>query len=550
MPDRLEETVVEFIHRHGLFAGAGRILLAVSGGADSMALLHILAALKARGSLEAELVCAHINHHLRGPASDADERFVVEQAGRLGLPVVTRSVEVRAYARKHGLSLETAGRQLRLAGLGEMARDRGCAWAGTGHQKNDNAETVLHRLWRGTGFRGLAGIRPARRIADLWFASPLLCAPRAEIVMYLAGRHLPWREDQTNADIAHTRNYIRHRLLPLLEQEADGQGSMGVPPTSTTGVASVNTGPGRPGGSWAGCPCDLVEELSELAASAARLSARIEGEAEAAWPRLVASGADGVVIAAPGLAALPELVAVDLIRRAVTDLDAGGGGLAEPHYRGILKLARRKVGRKEISLPGGWIARYERGHVMLRKDRKGVVGRVLPSAGAGGEMVRDAHPTGETVRGTHPAGAPAYGRSAGAPDGTSIVLAAPGKTRFAGHEIEARILGRSEMDWGRLKGDKSPALEYLDFDQVKPPLIVRPRRPGDRFQPLGWADEKKVGKFLTTAKMSHDLREHILILADREKIIWVYPVRLSEQVKITDRTQRILQLTIGRRFEQ
>jgi len=214
MSDRLEETVAEFMYRYGLFAGAERILLAVSGGADSTALLHILMALKAQGRIKADLVCAHINHQLRGPASEADEQFVVAEAKRLGLPVVTRAVDVRAHARKLRLSLETAARQLRLASLAEIARERECAWLGTGHQKNDNAETVLQRLLRGTGFRGLAGIWPVRRFADLQLASPLLCATRAEIVQYLQRRALPWREDATNVDVAYTRNRIRHQLLP------------------------------------------------------------------------------------------------------------------------------------------------------------------------------------------------------------------------------------------------------------------------------------------------------------------------------------------------
>ena len=122
----------------------------------------------------------------------------------------------------------------------------------------------------------------------------------------------------------------------------------------------------------------------------------------------------------------------------------------------------------------------------------------------------------------------------------------PGKMRFAGREIEARILPRPEVDAARIEGDKSRFIEYLDLDRVKLPIVVRTRRPGDRFQPLGMAGEKKVGKFLTTAKVPRDLREQILIFADRERIIWVCPVRISEQAKITDRTQRVLQLTIRR----
>lgn len=477
MTDRLEERVAEFIRRHGLFAGAGRVLLAVSGGADSIALLHILVALKAQGWIEADLVCAHINHQLRGPASNADEQFVVEQASLLGLPVVTRAVEVRTHARRHRLSLETAARQLRLASLAEIARRRECTWISTGHQKDDNAETVLQRLLRGTGFRGLAGIWPMRRLDDLRLASPLLCATRAEIGQYLRRRDLPWREDATNVDVAYTRNYIRHRLLPLLQQEAHG--------------------------------C-LVEELSELATSAKRLYVRIERDAEEAWSRLAKSAAGEVILDASGLASLPEPVAIELIRKAVVYLGGGDSDWASPHYRNILQLTRKSMGGKRASLPGGLTAQRERAQIILSTEEPARVCRV----------------------GLAP------------PIPAPTVLAVPGRTQFAEQDIEASIVQRGEIVFAKLQRDKSPFTEYFDLDQVKLPVVVRTRQPGDRFQPLGMAGEKKVGKFLTTAKVPRDLRERILILADREGIIWVCPVRISEQAKITDRTHHVLQLTI------
>ena len=98
----------------------------------------------------------------------------------------------------------------------------------------------------------------------------------------------------------------------------------------------------------------------------------------------------------------------------------------------------------------------------------------------------------------------------------------------------------------RIEGDKSHFVEYLDLDRVTPPIIVRTRRPGDRFQPLGMTGEKKIGKFLTTARVSRDLREHVLVFADRERIVWVCPLRISEQAKVTESTQHLLQLTVGR----
>jgi tRNA(Ile)-lysidine synthase len=473
MSDRLEETVAEFIRRHGLFAGAERILLAVSGGADSIALLHILTALKARGRIEADLVCAHINHQLRGPASEADEQFVVAQANLLSLPVVARAVEARAHAQRQRLSLETAARQLRLGSLTEIARGRACAWIATGHQKNDNAETVLQRLRRGTGFRGLAGIWPARRFDDLQLASPLLCATRDEIVQYLKRRALPWREDATNVDTAYTRNYIRHQLLPLLQQDARGS---------------------------------LVEELSELATSAERLYVRIEREAEEARSNVAQSVAGNVILDALGLASLPEPVAIELIRRAVVSL-GGESDWAGPHYKSVLQLAQKSKGGKRAALPGGLTARREWTQIILSTREPAGVGLAPPTSA----------PT---------------------------VLAVPGETQFAGRVIEASILPRGEMDLAKLTRDKGRFTEYLDVDHVKLPIMVRTRKAGDRFQPLGMAGEKKVGKFLTTAKVPRQLRERILVLADREEIVWVYPIRIGERVKITVGTRRVLQLTI------
>jgi tRNA(Ile)-lysidine synthase len=468
---------MEFIRRHELFARAQGILLAVSGGADSTALLHILQSLRAGKFIDAQLVCAHINHKLRGTQSDGDEQLVIEQATELGLAVVTRAVDVRAYAHAHRLSIETAARQLRITSLREIADQHGCAWIATGHQKNDNAETVIHRLSRGTGLRGLAGIRPGRRFDDgAWFASPLLCLTRDEVTTYLAKRRRRWREDHTNVDLAHTRNYIRHRLLPVLQQEARGS---------------------------------IVEELSELAAAAGKLYDRIRREAEEARSKLVRHADAQAVVVASGLASLFEPVAIELIRQVLADLGCGERNLMRQHYRGILELARQHLRGKAVSLPTGFVARRE------------------------GDRIVCSVP----VR--------AYERTPYGVTTNSAVLQIPGRTRFAGYEIDVRILERHEAEPVEIKGGKRGSIEYLDLDRVRPPVIVRLRRPGDRFRPLGMAGEKKVGKFLTTAKVPREVRERIVIFADQEKILWVYPIRIGEQAKVTDATQRILALTVG-----
>ncbi len=341
----MEQNVAGFIRLHGLFAGADRILLAVSGGADSTALLHVLQSLRAHGLLSAELVCAHVNHRLRGLASDEDERFVVEQAARLELPIVTRAVDVRAYAKTHRLSVETAARRLRLEALREIAATSGCTWVATGHQKNDNAETIIQRLRRGTGFRGLAGIWPARRFGDgPWFASPLLDVTREDIVAYLRRRKLDWREDCTNVDPTYTRNYIRHKLLPALQQESRGS---------------------------------LVENLSDLAASARRLYERVQRGAEEAMSQLAQPDESGIALAASRLSSLPELVAVEIIRQVLVQIGCGEQNLTADHYRGIMQLARNAAER-ELALPAGFAARREREIVILSKPAARRVGWGLP----------------------------------------------------------------------------------------------------------------------------------------------------------------------------
>jgi tRNA(Ile)-lysidine synthase len=128
--------------------------------------------------------------------------------------------------------------------------------------------------------------------------------------------------------------------------------------------------------------------------------------------------------------------------------------------------------------------------------------------------------------------------------GTSYILAIPGRTRFGDYEIEARILERRDVDVTKIGGDKSPFREYLDWGRIEPPVVVRPRQRGDRFRPLGLTGEKKVGKFLTTARVPRETRERVLVFADREKILWVCPVRIAEPAKITDTTRQILELTV------
>lgn len=205
------------IRRHGLLKAGDRVLVAVSGGADSVALLHVLQAMARRERWT--LAVAHLHHGIRGRTADADATFVRGLARRLGLRCVTGRAQVPALARRRGLSLEMAAREARYTFLAKAAKRLGAAVVVTAHTADDQAETVLLRLVRGAGPAGLAGIPYAVTRRGLRVVRPLLDAGRPEVLAYLRARRLAWREDETNLDRSIPRNRVRHDLLPLLERE-------------------------------------------------------------------------------------------------------------------------------------------------------------------------------------------------------------------------------------------------------------------------------------------------------------------------------------------
>ncbi len=189
------------------------VLVACSGGPDSMALLHLCLELGADEGFAT--AAAHFNHGLR-PRAAADERFVQEAALKLDLPYLAGRADVRALARARRLGLEEAARLARYAFLERAAAEAGAARIATGHTMNDQAETVLLRLLRGTGPMGLSGIPAKRGIAVI---RPLLSLPRREILAYLADRGVVFRRDETNRNTDILRNRVRHGLIPYLERK-------------------------------------------------------------------------------------------------------------------------------------------------------------------------------------------------------------------------------------------------------------------------------------------------------------------------------------------
>ncbi|MFA5238898.1 MAG: tRNA lysidine(34) synthetase TilS [Phycisphaerae bacterium] len=474
MLSKFEKKVAGFIEANALLGSADKVLLAVSGGADSTALLHVMCALKAENVLPCDIICAHLNHQLRDAESDGDEAFVIAQADKLNLAVTTRRLDVRGFAGKNKLSIETAARKLRMESLLDIAKANNCKQVVTAHHKDDNAETVIQRLARGTGFRGLAGIWPMRTFSGgISFVRPLLCVSRDEIIDYLNKRNLKWRIDRTNDNCSFRRNFIRHRLLPALQQQ---------------------------------CDCSITEQLSELSQSSQKFYSLVCSGAEKIWSELADCSADNITLDLEKFQIQPSAVKVEIVRRSLTNLGSGEKDLTYEHYENILQLAQQKTSGRKLELPVGFVARREYGNLIFTRQRKG----------------------------------PAVKKS-----DKIVELQVPGQTQFGSFLIEATVLEADKRRFEKFKQDKSNFIEWLDLDKVKLPLVIRFRKDGDRFTPLGLASDKKIGKFLTDEKVPEEIRRKILIVADAEKIIWVWPIRISEQAKVREESRRILQLKIG-----
>ena len=212
--------VTTYIRKHGLLTKDQPVLVAVSGGADSVGLLDVLV----RAGYKC--VVAHCNFHLRGAESDRDEAFVRELCERMGLPVYVKHFDTLAYAQAHEVSVEMAARELRYAWFEEVAQQNGCQAVAVAHHQNDQAETILLNLKRGAGLRGLAGMRPKSANPmipeGVPVVRPLLCTTRDYIEHYLRDkRGLKWVNDSTNSDTSITRNAIREQLKSYSKAEIE-----------------------------------------------------------------------------------------------------------------------------------------------------------------------------------------------------------------------------------------------------------------------------------------------------------------------------------------
>lgn len=323
------KTVETFIREQDLIPSGAAVLCAVSGGADSVAMLHILYRL--RDKLGFSLAAAHYNHRLRGDESDRDQRFV-EQFVRLccgehrlgdgtvlpAVPLYLGSGDVAGQARLRGTGIEETARDMRYAFLRRAAAEAGADLIATAHTANDNVETILFHLARGTGLRGLGGILPRREE----IIRPLLTVTRPQVEDYLRRQCLPHMEDSSNLNDDYTRNRIRHQVLPVLEELSPG---FAVRLADTAALLRADEA----------CLAGLAQELAGRAV-----------------PR-----EGGLAIEAAVIASAPDPIASRCLRLLLGKLWGGDQNCSAVHLNALMKLCRGDNPSGEVCLPHGTNAR-------------------------------------------------------------------------------------------------------------------------------------------------------------------------------------------------
>jgi tRNA(Ile)-lysidine synthase len=465
----LEQKVSRFLKEHHLTASRKPLLVAVSGGPDSVCLLHVLNALKKDSGLK--LHVAHLDHQLRGNESVADAQYVLDLCHELAIPVTIEQVNVRKYQKENKLSLEEAAREVRYGFFAEVAESIGAERVAVGHTLDDQVETVLLNLLRGTGTRGLRGLQPVRHWQSsgrrLTIVRPLLVVSRKETAAYCRHHHLQPRIDVTNRSLALTRNRIRLKLLPLLK--------------------SYNP--------------DIIEALLRTARIASDDIAFLEQTANRYWRKIASRQGNAIAFKKPALLKLPPGLQRLVLRQAIEDILGTLKDIEARHIEEIMSLLAKPAG-KRINLPYGlfFATDYDRFLLGYQLDEFSP----LP-------LLDSEYP-----------------------------LTIPSTTHIPGWHIHIDIIEKMTS----AVGDDLTA--YINYDRVRGNLIVRPRHPGDRFQPLGMDEEKKVGKFMIDARVPRLWRTRVPIVRDDEKLLWVVGYRIDERVKVAENTKRVLRI----KFEQ
>lgn len=466
MPAILER-VGQTIRRYNLIPQGGRVIAAVSGGSDSVALLHLLEQLSGPDTFEL-VGLVHLNHQLRERLSDEDEQFCRRLASRLEQPIYVERVDIRSHAHTLQTSIENAARTARLDFFHRVAVEVGVDRVAVGHTRDDQAETFLLRVIRGAGTRGLSSVYPR---FDL-IVRPLLDLTRAELRVFLANDEISFREDESNRDVTIPRNRIRHELIPYLREHF------------SAGIVDVLAR-----------EASIAHDDADWLDSAANISAQ----------SIISLEGENLRVDVKGLARLPDAIKNRVVLVAMRRL-AGRGFIGYDHVDTFMRIVKNE--RTKASFPG---------HSAVRVADEIVLSPRTHRLSESDEWL-------------------SWGDD----------LPVPGVVKLieAGIEISAAYVNRAStpnLSVLRSCGEQV----FVDATKLKGALMVRNRRPGDVFQPLGLHGHKKLQDFFVDRKIGRHQRPLVPIVVDeRNRIIWVVGHTIENDFRVTEDTLSVIVLRL------
>ena len=470
--DELERQVGGALRRVGDAAVGRALVVAVSGGPDSVALLRSLHRLS--GPFDLGLHVAHLDHDFRGEEAVEDARFVAALAEKLGLPCTVEKQDPEEYrAARNISSFEQLAREMRYSFLAGTARAVGAPLVALGHTADDQAETVLLHVLRGSGLNGLRGMNQVsswpwpRGVSEVSIFRPLLNVTKAQTAAYCRELGQPYREDSGNLLPRFTRNRVRRELMPHL--------ASGYNPR-------------------------VRESLLRLSRTASLELDFVESEVDRLWPSVAAGGDGRVCLDLAGFSALHPALRSALLRRAYASITRDTLRLRESHVRAMQQAMEGATTGWSVHLPDGLVFRREYGSLLMtRADRTEVA---LPA-----------------MEGEHVLELPA----AAAEERENVI---------GGWRVRLRVgEPRSPCPFPEEDSGQFRWTERFSLAAIGGRLTLRTRQAGDRFQPLGMTGHKKLQDFFTDAKVPRSLRDRVPLLVSRGRIAWVVGYRIAEWAK-------------------
>ena len=475
----LKRRILANLKKHEMMRAGDRIGVAVSGGADSVTLLLLL--LELREQLGVVLSVVHFNHKLRGRASDADEKFAAKLAAKHGLEFHLASADVARKAKKERANLEDSARRARQDFFRALTESGVCDQIAVAHTADDQAETVIAHLLRGTGLAGLGGIHP---VAGPVFR-PLLSVRRSELRRFLRARKQAWREDVTNRDTKRMRARIRRKLLPLLQKQFQ---------PAIVGHLCTLADLAREDEAF--LDAVTVERLRTLVRKSG-VQARIAlDDLFQPWKKKGFNAEDAE--STEKTRALTKR----MVRRIVESIKPRQGQLGSGHVDAVLQLARCGHSGSSLSLPGG---------VEVRKERDALVFLAVENAG-----VRASQSTPRKYE-------------------YKIDLAR------SDAEVNVAELGcvfrLRVIDWPPKRGETSTDGAVLDRDRLRFPMVLRNWRPGDRLRPQGHRSTHKLKRLLNEKRVSRWERDGWPVLTCGGVLAWARGFPVAAEFAANERTR-------------